>query len=145
MAFQIFRSCTDVFFKLLTPEDVLFFHAGSREAHAIITLDAVTAAKFAISRWYSDDVSLSVWRFIWQQCMASAREQAWNPTVWKNAVTLIEAANGASTLDTYCSEYDDYIGNILSEECDFYELTLTFPNGRKTIVEGIEEHFLWKT
>ena len=51
------------FYKLLTPEEVLFFHASSREAHAITIADAVTVAKFVTSRWYSDggDVQVSPW------------------------------------------------------------------------------------
>ena len=129
--FHTLQLCMEEFYSVMTPREVLHLYASCREAHALTVADAVAAAHFANSRWYSADVSICVWRSIWQQCVVAARARGWIPTVWGNAEMLIEGRN--------CSEFDDW-SHILSSECDFHELWVPLPEIRQRVVDGLEEY-----
>ena len=134
--FWTLQLCMEDFYSVLTPREVLHLYASCREAHALIVADAVAAAHFANSRWYSADASIGVWRSIWQQCVVAAQARGWNPAVWEHAEMLIEGTESA--------EFDD--GSIiLSSECDFHELSVPLPETRQRVVDGLEEYLAWKT
>ena len=134
--FQSLQVCMEDFYSVMTPREVLHLYASCCEAHALIVADAVAAAHFANSRWYSADASIGVWRSIWQQCVVAAQARGWNPAVWEHAEMLIEGTESA--------EFDD--GSIiLSSECDFHELSVPLPETRQRVVDGLEEYLAWKT
>ena len=134
--FQSLRVCMEDFYSVMTPREVLHLYASCCEAHALMVADAVAAAHFANSRWYSADASIGVWRSIWQQCVVAAQARGWNPAVWEHAEMLLEG--------TESFEFDD--GSILlSSECDFHELSVPLPETRQRVVDGLEEYLAWKT
>ena len=133
--FQSLQVCMEDFYSVMTPREVLHLYASCREAHALIVADAVAAAHFANSRWYSADASIGVWRSIWQQCVVAAQARGWNPAVWEHAEMLIEG--------TESSEFDG--SDFLSSECDFHELSVPLPETRQRVVDGLEEYLAWKT
>ena len=134
--FWTLQLCMEDFYSVLTPREVLHLYASCREAHALIVADAVAAAHFANSRWYSADASIGVWRSIWQQCVVAAQARGWNPAVWEHAEMLIEGR--------ISSEFDDW-SDFLSSECDFHELSVPLPETRQRVVDGLEEYLAWKT
>ena len=135
--FQALQLCLEEFYSVMTPREVLHLYASCREAHALTDADAVAAAHFANSRWYSRaDVSICVWRSIWQQCVVAAQARGWNPSVWEHAEMSIEGRNS--------SEFDDW-SDFLSSECDFHELWVPLPESRHRVVDCLEEYMTWKT
>ena len=134
--FDTLQLCMEEFYSVMMPVEVLHLYVSCREAHALTVADAVAAAHFANSRWYSADVSISVWRSIWQQCVVASTARGWPPTVWGHAELLIEGQD--------CSEFDDW-SKLLSSESDFHELCVPLPESRQMVVHGLEEYLAWKT
>ena len=62
----------NVYIEEMTPVDVLQLRASCRVARDLVSADDVVVAKFAISRWYWAGGHLSIWRSVWQQCVAPA-------------------------------------------------------------------------
>ena len=134
--FETLQLCMEDFYSVMTPVEVLHLYVSCREAHALNVADTVAAAHFANSRWYSAEVSISVWRSIWQQCVVAATAQGWPPTVWGHAELLIEGQD--------CSEFDDW-SHLLSSKTDYHELCVPLPESREMVVDALEEYLAWKT
>ena len=125
----------------MAPWEVLHLYASCREAHDLTAADAVAAAHFAISRWYSANASLCVWRSIWQQCVVAAEARGWSPTVWEHADLMIRGKIEGR------SRFAEFLGwsDFPSSKCDFEERWVSLPDGRKWVVDGLEQYLAWKT
>ena len=114
----------------ITPEDVLRVRATCRKVYRSVTAEDMLVAKFAISRWYSANGSLSFWREIRKECVQAAALRGWGANVWSHAVLMIAAEDS--------KEFDGWYSWLT--DCNYDDLRIRTKDDRVTVVPGLEEH-----